>query len=114
MDTSHRSPRYGDLLEAAYSLGRADGLFAAEFEPEETPAATGRVCQGRTPEEFARWLWDDAPGTPPVGLTVNGPLWYARGFADGLADERVRAAARRRDAFAWFVLRTRTIPRRNG
>ena len=105
------SSPYRDLLEAAYSLGRADGLFAARFEPADTPGADCPLCQGRTPEEFARFLWGDQPGSPPSGLEGNAPLWYARGFAAGLADERRRAADRRRDAFAWILLRGRPIPR---
>jgi hypothetical protein len=114
MENAHRNPRYGDLLQAAYSLGRADGLFAARFEPEESAGAGCPVCQGRDPEEFAAWLWGDQPGTPPSGLVVNGPIWYARGFAEGLRDERRRTAERRRDAFAWIMVRTRTIPRGRG
>ena len=83
------SPAYPDLLASAWSLGRADGLFAARFEPEH-PDASAAVCQGRSPEEFARWLWGDRPGSPPSGLEVNAPLWYARGFTTALAQERRR------------------------
>ncbi|WP_448627580.1 hypothetical protein [Geodermatophilus sp. URMC 64] len=114
METGNLNPCYGDLLQAAYSLGRADGLFAARFEPEESPRSDCPVCQGRDPEEFARWLWADQPGQPPSGLLVNAPLWYARGFAEGLADERRRTAERRRDDFAWILLRRRVIPRGRG
>jgi hypothetical protein len=111
MDNAHRPPSYGDLLASARSLGRADGLFAARFEPAGSPEAGCPVCQGRDPDEFAAWLWGDQPGPPPSGLVVNAPLWYARGFAEGLADERRRTADRRRDAFAWIMVRTRTLPR---
>jgi hypothetical protein len=103
------APCYRDLLEAAWSLGRADGLLAAAFEPG-APDPGCPICQGRDPAEFARWLWGGQPGPPPSGLEVNAPLWYARGFATGLADERRRAADRRRDAFAWILLRGRAIP----
>jgi len=104
------SPAYPDLLEAAYSLGRADGVFAARIEVGE-PDPSSRVCQGRDPEQFARWLWGEQPGPPPSGLELNAPLWYARGFATGLADERRRETDRRRDAFAWIELRGRRIAR---
>jgi hypothetical protein len=79
------APTYRQLLEEAHELGRADGRFAAEFEP---PGAVvdGRRCLGRTPAEFARLLWAGRRGTPPAGLEVNGPLWYATGYAEGLAE----------------------------
>jgi hypothetical protein len=110
-DNGHApSPGYRELLEVAWSLGRADGLLAARFEADE-PDPHCPVCQGRDPAAFARWLWGDQPGPPPSGLEVNAPLWYARGFATGLADERRRQADRRRDAFAWIMLRGRAIPR---
>ena len=38
--------------------------------------------------EFARLWWADGPGDPPNGLEMNAPLWYAAGFAEGLAAER--------------------------
>jgi hypothetical protein len=114
MENASPPPGYGDLLQAAWSLGRADGLFAAEFEPDDAPAPSCPVCQGRTPEGFADWLWGDQPGCPPSGLTINAPLWYASGFAEGLADERRRAAARRHDAFDWILQRTRALPRGSG
>jgi hypothetical protein len=103
------APSYPDLLEAAWSLGRADGLLAAAFEPDA--AAGGPTCQGRDPAEFARWLWDGQPGPPPSGLEVNAPLWYSRGFAEGLTAERRREADRRREAFAWILRRGYAIPR---
>src|SRR4051812_16623175 len=114
MDDAPRTPRYGDLLEAAYSLGRADGLFAAAFEPDDGSSVCAPVCQGRTPDEFAAELWGDQPGPPPSGLSVNAPLWYADGYAAGLANERRRIAARRREAFAWIALRSRQLPRGKG
>jgi hypothetical protein len=111
MDNANPSPGYGDLLEAAWSLGRADGLFAASFEPDDGSAACAPVCQGRTSDEFAAELWGEQAGPPPSGLALNAPLWYADGFAAGLAGERARIAAGRREAFAWIRLRTRLIPR---
>ena len=95
-------PSYRNLLDAAFSLGRADGTYAARCEPLETfPATTSR---GRTPEAFAHYLWGHQPGAPPSGLELNAPIWYASGYADGLAAERRRLDARR-DAAAWDLVR---------
>ena len=76
---------YGDLLRSAWDLGKADGRFAAAFESPAPDADRSRLCQGGMPAEFARLLWHDRRGMPPVGLVVNAPLWYAAGFAEGLA-----------------------------
>jgi len=86
----NRAPTYGELLQEALELGRADGLFAAAFESPGT--TTGRVdrCLGRTPAEFALLLWDGRPGTPPSGLEANAPIWYATGFREGLQAGAVR------------------------
>jgi hypothetical protein len=81
---------YAELLEEAWELGRADGRFAAAFEPAATAPLTGERCLGRKPAEFASLLWEDQPGNPPSGLEGNAPLWYASGFAEGLAQERRR------------------------
>jgi hypothetical protein len=78
------APTYRQLLEQAEELGRADGLLAAAFEPPGGCAGEGASCLGRSPAEFARLLWADRPGTPPSGLELNAPHWYAAGFADGL------------------------------
>jgi hypothetical protein len=86
------APAYRRLLEEARELGRADGRFAAAFEPPVTSYEGSPRSLGRTPAEFARLLWEDRPGTPPAGLEVNAPLWYATGFTEGLA----AGAARRR------------------
>jgi hypothetical protein len=83
------SPTYRQLLEEALELGRADGRFAAAFETSGSEAEAGRRCLGRTPEEFARLLWN-GPGEPPSGLELNAPLWYATGFAEGLASAPAR------------------------
>ena len=83
MATSAASYRH--LLEEALELGRADGRFAAAFE-STTPGPRGGCCLGRTPEEFARLLWEGRPGTPPAGLEQNAPHWYAAGFDRGLAE----------------------------
>jgi hypothetical protein len=80
---------YRQLLEEAQELGRADGRFAAEFEAPGSAIGGSPRCLGRTPAEFTLLLWEDRPGTPPSGLELNAPLWYATGFAEGLA---VRAA----------------------
>jgi hypothetical protein len=114
MENANQPPGYGELLQAAWSLGRADGLFAARMEPDHTPAPYPPVCQGRAPDEFAAELWRDQPGPPPSGLVLNAPLWYADGFAIGLADERRRIDARRREAFAWIALRSLPLPRGRG
>jgi hypothetical protein len=83
------SPTYRQLLEEALELGRADGRFAAAFETSGSEAEAGRRCLGRTPEEFARLLWN-GPGEPPSGLELNAPLWYTIGFAEGLASAPAR------------------------
>jgi hypothetical protein len=79
------APTYGQLLEEARALGCADGRFAAAFEDPAISAGRWDRCLGRTPAAFAQLLWESRPGTPPVGLEVNAPLWYATGFAEGLA-----------------------------
>ena len=76
---------YQHLLHEALELGRVDGRFAAAFEPAP-PAPRGNRCLGRTPEAFARLLWEGRPGSPPVGLELNAPHWYATGFDQGLAE----------------------------
>jgi hypothetical protein len=76
---------YRQLLGEAQELGRWDGEFAAAFESPGTAAPFGERCLGRTPAEFACFLWGDQPGNPPVGLELNAPVWYAAGFAEGLA-----------------------------
>jgi hypothetical protein len=78
-------PSYAVLLDTAYALGRADGSLAAAFEPAQAIDVDPATCRGRGPVEFARLLWGHRPGRPPAGLEGNAPLWYARGFADGLA-----------------------------
>jgi hypothetical protein len=78
------APTYPQLLEEARELGRLDGRFAAAFEPSGASVSADR-CLGRTPEDFARLLWEGCPGTPPAGLEVNGAFWYATGFREGLA-----------------------------
>jgi hypothetical protein len=95
-----RAPTYLQLLEEACELGRLDGRFAAAFELPGGVIGAHR-CLGRTPEEFARLLWDGRPGDPPTGLEVNGPLWYATGFVEGLA----AGAAQRRGTAASLRLR---------
>jgi hypothetical protein len=87
------APTYRQLLEEAHELGRADGRFAAAFEPAGGVVEGSPRCLGRTPAEFARLLWEDRPGSPPSGLEQNAPLWYATGFAEGL---QAGAAQRRR------------------
>ena len=90
-------PTYRQLLEEALEIGRLDGRFAADFEPTCTAADVSGRCLGRTPAEFAGLLWDHRPGSPPAGLEVNAPSWYAVGFRDGLAIRRaeLRGAADR-------------------
>ena len=83
---------YRQLLEEALELGRADGRFAAAFERGGTPR--GDRCLGRTPEEFARLLWEGRPGTPPTGLELNAPHWYAAGFGQGLTEGASRRTVR--------------------
>jgi hypothetical protein len=88
VDMADRSaPTYRQLLGEAQELGRLDGRFAAAFELPGSPP--GGRSLGRSPAEFARLLWEGRPGEPPTGLELNGPLWYATGFAEGLAEGRV-------------------------
>jgi hypothetical protein len=79
---------YLQLLDEALELGRLDGRFAAAFEAPG--AVIGDRCLGRSPAAFARLLWEGRPGTPPSGLELNAPLWYAAGFREGLAAAAVR------------------------
>jgi hypothetical protein len=81
---------YRQLLEEAREIGRADGRFAAAFEGPDAPAGHGDRCLGRTPSAFADLLWEGRPGTPPSGLVVNAPLWYATGFGEGLREGAAR------------------------
>lgn len=94
MDDAPRSPTYSyaEMLEAAYDLGRVDGLVAADFDAPGSVDPLGSTCRGREPEEFARLLWGDQPGPPPSGLELNAPRWYLRGYADALA-ERIATGA---------------------
>jgi hypothetical protein len=101
------APTYPRLLEQARELGRLDGRFAAAFESRGAGSSTDR-CLGRTPEEFARLLWEGRPGTPPAGLEVNAPLWYATGFSEGL--ER-GSSPERRTARALLFREVFTLPR---
>lgn len=79
------APTHLQLLRTAYGLGREDGVLAAAFEPAGSGHPDGRYCQGRRPEAFARRLWAEQPGDPPAGLELCAPVWYATGFAEGLA-----------------------------
>jgi hypothetical protein len=81
------APTYRQLLAEAQEVGRLDGRFAAAFEP--AGSELGNRCLGRSPADFARLLWGDRPGEPPTGLELNAQLWYATGFAEGLAAGRV-------------------------
>jgi hypothetical protein len=83
---------YRQLLEEAQELGRLDGSFAAAFERSGTPVSDSPRCLGRTPAELASLLWEDRPGSPPSGLELNAPIWYATGFAEGLADHAAQPA----------------------
>ena len=66
MDDSS-APTYRQLLEEALELGRADGRFAAAFEPPGAGDGHAARCLGRTPAEFARLLWAGGPGPRPPG-----------------------------------------------
>jgi hypothetical protein len=77
------APRYHEVLEAAYRLGLADGRLAAAFE-SSLPDPVGSTCRGRSPEEFAEYLWADLSGAAPAGLRVNARFWYVAGLTDGL------------------------------
>ena len=88
MDDAPRSPAYSysELLQAAYDLGRVDGMVASDFEAPGTVDQLSSTCRGRTPGQFARLLWGNQPGEPPSGLEVNAPRWYLRGLAEALAE----------------------------
>lgn len=81
-------PSYRDLLHTAYTLGRADGQLAADFEPPESAGPSRPRCRGRDPADFARQLWSLPGGDPPAGLEINAPHWYAHGFQEALAEAR--------------------------
>jgi hypothetical protein len=85
---------YRLLLDRAYALGLADGCSAADLEPGSTGSVVPPSCRGRSAAEFARLLWVDRSGSPPAGLEANAPLWYARGFIDGLDVRRSLGASR--------------------
>ena len=53
MTTGQPPQPYLQLLEVAYSLGRADGGLAARIEPEDSVAPQSTRCQGREPEGAA-------------------------------------------------------------
>jgi hypothetical protein len=82
------APTYPLLLEEARELGRLDGRFAAAFEPVGSTDERSGLCLGRPPRDFARLLWGQQPGNPPVGLEVNAPHWYVLGFTEGLTARR--------------------------
>jgi hypothetical protein len=98
----HGAPTYQMLLEEARELGRLDGRFAADFEPAASISERSGLCLGRTPQNFARLLWEHRPGNPPVGLEVNAPHWYVLGFTEGLTARRAELGAADR-------LRTRRV-----
>jgi hypothetical protein len=82
--TAMSARTYRQLLEEARELGRIDGLLAAALEQPAGPGVAGPPCTGHPPAEFAVLLWAGLPGTPPSGLELNAPYWYAAGFAEGL------------------------------
>jgi hypothetical protein len=75
---------YRRLLETAYEMGLADAGLARRLGLAEDPTELGVRCRGRSPDEFAGWLWRDRPDPAPAGL-VNAGAWYLQGFRDGLA-----------------------------
>jgi hypothetical protein len=85
-----RSTPYLRALETAHALGRADGLLAVQLELEDGPAAMSSRCHGLDPEDFAGRIWGAGAGTPPTGVLLNAPLWYAHGFREAVAIARAR------------------------
>lgn len=77
------TPPFPHLLETAYELGRADGRVARSFEPPGPVDLARPCCRGHDPEEFAASLWAGRDGSPPAGLAVSAPRWYALGFSEG-------------------------------
>jgi hypothetical protein len=89
--TQHELPStYQRALEGAYALGRADGHFAVQIEPDGEPAAVGPYCHGLERDDFARLVWGAGATTVPAGVRLNAPLWYANGFREGLASARAQ------------------------
>jgi hypothetical protein len=89
------TPSYLDLLRAAYGLGRVDGLLAADFQPLDSAGRAISCCRGRDPAVFARQLWEVPGASPPAGLEINAPHWYARGFDEALSGVRADHGAAR-------------------
>jgi hypothetical protein len=85
---------YLRALETAHALGRADGLLAVDLEPVEEPAAMGSCCHGLEPEALAASVWGAGAGTPPAGVQLNAPLWYAAGFREAVASARAARGPR--------------------
>jgi hypothetical protein len=83
-----RPTPYVRALETAYALGRADGLLAVQLETVEEPAAMSSWCHGLDPDDFAGHVWGAGAGTPPAGVRLNAPLWYAHGFREAVAGAR--------------------------
>jgi hypothetical protein len=79
------APTYLQLLEEAQELGRADGRFAAAFEPPGGVIAGSPRCLGRTPAEFARFLWENRPGSPPERSRAERPALVRHRFRRGPA-----------------------------
>ena len=50
--TDSSAPTYRHLLEKAQEIGRADGRFAAAFEPPGSDAERGPRSFGRTPAQL--------------------------------------------------------------
>jgi hypothetical protein len=69
-----RSGNYRSLLEEAFGMGRADGPTSAADEVGAAGSPPGFDA-----DEFAALLWAPRPGTPPAGLVLNAPHWYAAG-----------------------------------
>jgi hypothetical protein len=84
MALQQREPVYRQLLRTAYALGREDGAVAVDFETVRPGDTLGERCRGCRPADFARRLWGERPGSPPSGLELCAPRWYADGFIEGL------------------------------
>lgn len=85
---------YLRALETAHALGRADGLLAVRLEMVEEPDATSSWCHGLDPDDFAGHVWGAGAGSPPAGVRLNAPRWYAHGFHEAVASARAQRGCR--------------------
>ena len=79
---------YLRALETAHALGRADGFLAVRLDMVEEPGTMSSWCHGLGPDDFADHVWGAGAGSPPAGVRLNAPQWYAHGFREAVASAR--------------------------